>query len=596
MAQSQFSSPDVQQAALPDVQMTDSATVDNFGGGKALEALGTATQGVAQSAEDIASKEKDKADQAALLSADSQASVLQNQIQINTSKMLGKDAMGAPDYASKQWSDGVNQIQSGLNNDAQKMAFARSVSPRGDELNKTVQTHVGNQMTALADNETQGFLDTSKNAAVLNAGDDDRVQAELDRQTAVTQDLAARKGIPQDSPQYQSLLTNTLSQTNKAVLQARLDKDSPDNVQNAKDYFDDHKDQMNAADVASSQKAIDTAETVSLGMQEWQKVGGMQLSNGMPDESRMEATVMALPNTSDERKIQILQFVKARAKEQVVQTSMENASSDNDFNNAAVQARKSGAPLQDALKIAGQYAGDDYDQSVKENAIRQMYAPPSQSDAPTYVALWEKVQDGSATRKDIDSASQAQKINPGDWRSLREMLYKSNTEGLDPQDKLVDARVKAIAETAIGNDKDKMSQFMYVYHTQTQDQAPDQKFTTAKNLLGPNPESHWYNSAPSTQFGAASQRYDAQNLAWGQLHDDVGVDQTKAIGNGLALTTGKPWGLGQVDAFAAQFGGYDNIKVGTPVNTAIQSLTKRGVPVTPANVNLLLQHHPDGKY
>jgi hypothetical protein len=593
MAQSQFSSPDVQQQALPDVQMTDSATVDNFGGGKAAEALGAATQGVAQTAGDIAAKEKDKADQTALLAADSQASALQNQIQINTGKMLGKDAMGAPDYASKQWSDGVNQIQSGLYNNAQKMAFARSVASRGDELNKTVQSHVGTQMQAFADNETQGFLDTSKNAAVLNANDDDRVQAELDRQTAVTQDLASRKGIPQDSQQYQNLLTNTLSQTNKAVLQARLDKDSPDNVQQAKDYFDDHKDQMTAADVLASQKSIDTAETVSLGMQEWQKVGGMQLSNGMPDESRMEATVMALPNTSDERKLQILQFVKGRAREQVVQTHMENAADDNDFNNAAVKARKDGAPLQDALKLASQFASDDYDQSTKENTIRQMYAPPSQSDAPTYMALWEKVQDGSATRQDIDAASQAQKINPGDWRGLREMYYKSNTEGLDPQSKIVDERVKGMAQAAI-SDKNQLNQFLYVYHTATQDQEPQQKLKTATDLLGPGPDTHWYNS--TKLYNTNAQKLDASNLGWGQLQSDVGADQTKAIGQGVATSTGKPWGLGDVDAFAAQFGGYSNIKVGTPVNNAMQSIMKRGELVTPANINTVLQKYPDGKY
>ncbi len=594
----QLTTPDVQQAPLPNVHFDAAATIDDFGGGQSLESMGRATQGVAQTAQDIAGQEKQQADQIVNLSNASKFQDQMNQAQIQIGLMKGQDALKAPDVAQQLYSQAVQSVSAGVNNDAQKAMFARTSAEGLEQLNKFTQQHVSTQIQSFADNETQSYLNTSRPAAGLNATDDDRVQFELDNQTAVTQDYAARKGIPQNSQQYQDLLPANLSTTNRAVIQARLDKDSPDNVEQAKAYFDDHKDQLTAQDSLTMSKAIDSAETVTLGMKIWNQVKDMTLSDGMPDEAKMEATIMGNPDLSDARKIEITQFVKARDRERILQTHMEDADNDNQFYNALTQARKQGAPLQDALKLAPQYANDDYDQDAKEGVIRQKYAPPSQSDPATYINLWQKVQDGTIARADIDQANQKGLINTSDWQSLRKEYYRSTTEGLDPQDKLIDDRVKSLAQSTIGSDKDKMSQFMYVYHTQSQDQDATQKWKTANDLLGPNPQSHWYNFAPSKQYQVDAQRYDAQNLAWGKVHQDVGSAQTTATGQGVINSnTNRPsWGLGDVDAFAVQFGGYNNIKTGTPVNNAMQSIIKRGQLVTPANVNALLQKYPDGKY
>lgn len=592
------SGPDVQQQGIPNVRIGADASVDAFGGGQSLTNLGDATQGVLKEASDIAGDAKQKSDQIAFMSADSQASALQNQIQINSSKMLGKDAMGAPDYAQQQWADGIQKIQEGLNNQDQQMAFSRSASSRWDELNKSVQVHVSGQMQAFDDNETSSYLTTSRNSAVLNSDDDDKINAELDRQKAVLSEWAARKGIPQDSAIYNEKLTDQISGTNAQVIAARLDNDSADNVANAKEYFDAHKDEMNASDVVAAQKSIDSAETATLGMAAWNEVGGLKLSNGMPNEQAMENKIMARDDISDAKKLGIVQFVKARAKEQVVQNNMEDASNDRDFMNQAIQARQQGVSLQDALKIPSQFAKDDYDQANKAKAIETIYAPPSDSDPHTFLNLWTGVQAGTAQKSAIDNALQNNQINVKDYRDLQEKYYESVNEGKNPVEQEAWKRVDSMALDKFGTDQVSKDNFLYSLRVQTQGQPPEQLIKSAQDSLQSVPGSGIFgtNFFGTTKWKADVQRLDAQNTAWGKVYGDVGSDTTKAIGAG-ALATGRPsWGLNDVDSFAQSFGGYDNIKTGTPANNAMQSLMKRGQLVTPANVKAVLDKYSDGKY
>lgn len=584
----------VQESALPNVQMGANTSLSDFGGGKTLDALGDATQGVEKTVTDIASQEKQKADSLASMALDNQLSQVQTQIQVSASKMQGKDALGVPDYVNQSWSDAVSKIQSQATNDSQKMAVARSASSRFQELNKFAQVHVGDQMQKFADNETQSYIENSRTAAVQNANDPDKVDAEISRTSAATYEYLSRKGIPLDSDQGKAMLQSNLSNLNKSVVQALLDKDSPTNVQDAKDFLDDHKDQLTGQDLIAVQKAVDQAETTSIGLQAWNEMKNWKLSNGDPDIGKMQNAINSRDDLSDERKVSLLNFVDGMGREQVRIKTEQDQANTRSFENQVVTARKQGVPLADALKLAPKFARDPYEQQTNENVIRKAYAPPDQTDPQTHYNLWEGVQNGTIASSDIDRAHDKGLVNNSDWFSLKKDLYNTKLNGTDPNDKYTDDRVKELAQSSIGSNKDRLSQFMYVYRTQTQDMPADQKLKTAKDLLSDTPESHWWSSEKNYQ--TQYQKADAQNTAWGKLYQDVGDSETKAIGQAVLYSGKKSWGLGDVDSFAAQFGGYDNIKGGTPVNTAIQSLMRHGKLATAANVKAVLKQYPDGKY
>lgn len=63
---------------------------------------------------DIFTEEKKKADQIAVLDADSQISALKTRIDIGLENYKGKDAAGSIDYAKKEWDNGFADIEKGL--------------------------------------------------------------------------------------------------------------------------------------------------------------------------------------------------------------------------------------------------------------------------------------------------------------------------------------------------------------------------------------------------------------------------------------------------------------------------------------------------
>lgn len=591
-----YGEPRVQQAGIANVRLGAQTSLEDFGGGQAAQQMTQAMGSVAQTAQDIAGQEKQKADQLAFMSADRQASDLQTTIQTNISKnFLGKDALGAQDYANMQMSDGLKKIQDGLSNDAQRMAFARSISQRSQELNKFTQFHVAGEIQKFDDNETSSYLQSSRNAAVQNAHDPDQVNLELQRQTLALQDWAGRKGL-QDSEAYKAKLQEQTSGTVSAVIQAQLDKDDPNNVANAKATLAAHKDQLDGQNLVAVQKAIDNAETTSIGLQSWQTMKDWKLADGTPDLARMQNAVYARTDLSDARKVELNAFVKGLAKEGVMEKYQQDAARERSFGDAVIQARQQGQSMPDALKLVQKFGTDPYDQAQKTAFVQKTYAPPEASDPHTYVNLMQQIQGGTASKDQLEQAFQKNQINTSDYRNLSEAFYKSNTEGKNMPMEETWKRVQSLAESQLGNKPDR-DNFMYVLHTQSPGLSPDDVWKMANDKLKGTPGGGFLGifDGPA-QYKTDLQKMDAQNIAWGKVHEDVGQDQAKAIGQGVLYAGSPTWGLNDVNSFAEQFGGYDNIKRGTPVNNAIESLRSQGKLVTPANVKTVLAAHPDGKY
>lgn len=592
----------IQQAALPSVRVSSDAPIEAFGGGPTQAGVGTAAQGVLSSVQDYVFEEKKKADQVAVMAADKSLSEEETRIQIQSSKMLGRDAAAAPDFAQSQWSDSVQKVRDSLSNDAQRMALDRSANTRYESLNKNVQLHTSNQLGIYDDSETKGYLDTSRNAAVLNAMDDARVNQELDRQKLALSDWATRKGIPADSAQFKDKLSSELSDTHKMVIASRLDSGLAGNVELAQKYFADHRQDMTGTDIIAAEKEIDKADTRTMGNDAWSKVSQYQLADGVPDEARMQAAVMSTPGLSDEKKEKIWEIVKAKAGEYRADKSRADSANDRDFMNQLLAARKQGADLDGALVLANRMGRDDYDTALKEEAVKKVYAPPTESDPGTYIRLWEGVQDRSLSRLEIDAAYKANHINTGDWRGLREAYYNANTVDNKPEVKAAWERVKILSEDTFGSDNRSKERFLYEMHSSTQGMSPEEIWKSANDKLKSDASTTWRPFGFDTGLGADKQwqtdvsKRDAQNTAWGKLYGDIGQQEATAIGQGV-LSKGRPtWGLGDVDAFATELGGYDKMKPGTPAHNAIQSLVRRKQLVTPANVKAVLEKHADGNF
>lgn len=581
----------IQQAGIPNVQLGSQVSADTFGGGQSQQRVGEAVQGVADIGRQVAIEEKKKADQVAFMQADRQASELQTNLLMNVSKMKGQDAFGAPDVVAKQWSDNVAKIKDGLSNSDQQAAFEKAATGRWEEINRTTQMHVSQQQQAFDEEQTKGYVEQSKNAATLGANDDETVATELQRQEAATRQWASRNGLSGTDAE-KAKIAEVTSGTKREVISARLDSG---NTKGAIDYFNSNKEGMTAADLIQAQKLIEDGKTLEQGVQSWDQLKGMKLSDGNPDAARMEKAIMSREDLSTKEKLNVLTFVKARAAEEVVNKTRQDAANERAFMNNIVSGRQQGVSLEDALKQVKNFGTDPYDQSIKAEAVRKTYAPPSVSNPETYIALWERIQDKNINKEDIDHEMQQNNINAADWRTLREALYKKTTDGNDEKEKQVYERVKILAAQNF-NDKIDQAKFMYDLHQRNKGKPAADVWKDANDMLAPDPKSGMslfgFNTGlfKSPQYKADVDRLDAQNLAWGKLHQDIGRKETNAIGQGVLYSGKKQWGVADVDSFAQNFGGYQNIQPGTPAHNAIQFLIKNNRLVTPDNVKAVIEH------
>lgn len=582
----------IEDQSLPNVRIQDNSNPEMFGIGTSQQRLNQATNNVFDTLLKIGQEEKKSADQMAVMSADRQASELQTKIQVGVKGMQGKDAFGADDYYRKNWNSGISNIRNSLANDDQKEAFDRHAMSRDMELNKSVQYHMFEQQKAFDNSETDSFINTSRQNAVLNAHDDVSVNSELQKQSDALKQWGARNGFT-GSKSLDAKIQADQSKTIKDVIQERL---NIGNINSAQDFFDKNKTKMGPEDIPHVEKMIDDQNTIDKGNAVWDKVKDYKLSDGTPDEGKMRDAVMSIDGISAKKKEDIFKFIKARSSEEIVNQNRQDQATDLAFMNSMTTLRKTGAPVDYALSQVKNYSKNPYDQSIKEDAVRKIYAPPSESDPSTFINMWQKIQDGHGNQQEIDTASANNKLNVSDWRKLREDLYKSNIEGKNPETKSTWERIKVLAEDKFGSDKVGKDSYLYDLHVTGKDKSPEELWKMANDKFQGDPNTGLWGFWQTKQWKSEIQKLDAQNLAWGKAHEDIGRNETSAIGQGVLFSGKKTYGLGDIDAFAAQFGGYDKIKSGTPVNNAIQSLMSHKQIVTPSNVKAVLQKYPDGKY
>lgn len=597
-------------APMPTVRVSTDAPVEAFGGGAAAAGVGQAASQLGGQVTAVADQEKKKADQVAHLDADSQASQLETNIQVKMMSMRGKDAFGAPEMVAQQWKDGTAKIAQGLSNDQQKASFAASAQNRFDSLNKAANIHMATEGTAYDNQTTQGYIDNSRNSAVLNSFDPDKVENELDRQKAALTDWARRNGVLKnadgtDSEIFKSRVSDEVSNTSTAVIQNMLDNDK---VDMAKDFFDDHKDEMNGQSIDHVSKLLESSDIMAQGKEAWGKVQNMNFPDGTPDEAKMQATINSTPGMSQDRSAKVWEYVKARAGEAFADKKRTEAASERDFMNQVYKGKQGGQNMDDTLKLADKFGTDTYDTAVKKAAIQKLYAAPDVTDPQVYMSLYDKVQNGSATKKDLGDALMNGQLKTTDWESLSKEQSKIQLEGVSPAQKVTWEQIKEEAGANISNKKD-LATYLTAVQQQSQGKPPEEMYKISKDLLKKDPSTQktipWVNWSfgGQTQYKTDVEKSGAQSLAIGTFQQDMGASTAAAIGQGIQKVSGaQKISPADIKAFSDELGGYDKItppkpgEAAKPTYNAIQSLIKRGVPVVPANIKALLDKHADGNY
>lgn len=590
----------VSDAPFPNIKTYSEAPLEAFGGGQSAQNVTNATLGLVKQAQEFAISEREKANEVANIANKNKLLDLRNSVQYDSKTgfktVKGQDIQGLPDRVGQSWDTGVEEILKGAKNDAQRLAIKQMANSDYTDMNRDLQHHLFSETQQYDKDTTQANIDLQKNMApnaVQADGSVDHVKIfeSLDSQALEIERHAKRQGLDPNEPIVQAEVKNALSKTHLGVIERII---SQGQGLEAEAYFNKYSSEITGTDQTFIQNKMEKEIDIAHGAAAWVKVQNFKLMDGSPDEAKMESYVMSQEGVPTSEKIKQLAFVKARAQEDLQNMHREDAARERGFMNRALQMHKQNFPMEEAIRVANATGKDNYQQNVFSEAVQRMYAPPSQSDPITYMGLWEKIQSGKGNAKEVDSAMVGHSINDSDWRQLKKDLFNYQNGGGSADEKLAWDRVKIRADERYGSDKVKRESFMYAVKTSTEGKSPEEIIKIADDKLKNTPDSHWWNSQKQWQVDIKNS--DTYNLKMGEYKNSLGAETVNAIGNGVLNLGQKKWGVADVDAFAQNFGGYDNIKSGTPVNNAVQSLIKRKAIVTPANVKAVLEKHPDGNW
>jgi hypothetical protein len=241
----------VQTAPLPDVRMSGGASV-----GAGVERLGQGLQQAAGALGQIVQAERAKADQIAVLDVDRQLVEFEvralHDAQSGALHKRGRDAFGLPEQVLGDFDKVAGKLEAGAGSERQKMAIRNMVASRRADIDKALQRHVAAEIRRYDDTVTESYMKNSRNAAVLNWQDPERVEMEVARQRAALADHAQRNGLPADW--LKARIAEATSSTHMGVLNQMM---AHGQDLAGKAYVDAHRDDLVGDDAIRATKMVE---------------------------------------------------------------------------------------------------------------------------------------------------------------------------------------------------------------------------------------------------------------------------------------------------------------------------------------------------
>lgn len=267
----------VQTAALPGVRRTAAETQASQGVGvfeaeaRAALVKGQAAAGTANAAARLANQvgssveqvtdlivaERRKADEVQSLANENQLSTWVNKRlydpQTGALNVKGKDAMPVPEQVFRDFEAFAGEIERGLPNERQKLAFEQQRAQVALNLDGALKRHVFGEMQKYDATETQSAIANNVQAAITNANDPRMVGQSLTKALGAAAGYAKRNGVgPEVAAQQADAIKE---QTHTGVIASLI---AQDNTKAAAVYFEEVKNagQLKGEALTKIEKAL----------------------------------------------------------------------------------------------------------------------------------------------------------------------------------------------------------------------------------------------------------------------------------------------------------------------------------------------------
>ena len=215
---------------------------------------------VAKLSQSIWETQKAKADQVAVMEADAKSSHFETDLLYNPDTGLmnrkGKNALGIPEEAMGAWQKHASEVEAGLANDSQKLAYRKMALQRETDMDTAVQRHVSDQLQAYDTETTKSYIEGEQRSSLINFEDPDRVEQSIRRQQDAYKLYAQRNGMPKEWLDEQ--LAQVSSKTHAGVINRILARG---NDLQASKYYEDHKSEITGPEAVATEKALEEGST-----------------------------------------------------------------------------------------------------------------------------------------------------------------------------------------------------------------------------------------------------------------------------------------------------------------------------------------------
>ncbi|MBA1234791.1 hypothetical protein G7Z98_09520 [Pseudomonas stutzeri] len=237
---------------------------------------------IGQAAQQLAMREQEKADTAALMAADQQLDQWQQQTffdpQNGVYAKKGAAALDITNQTIGQFEKQQEQVAKTLKNERQRARYAEIVMRRRQSLNNDLNRYEYREREQYYDDVDRGQIETSMQGAALNYNDPEKIAHYQNKMAAVLKAQGERKGLPTEMQQANLLKAN--SGMASAVI-SRMVNDDP---YKAKSYFQSAQGQMTAEDQVQISSLIDREiKSREIEARQMQAIARAELSSRVSD-------------------------------------------------------------------------------------------------------------------------------------------------------------------------------------------------------------------------------------------------------------------------------------------------------------------------
>ena len=371
-------------APLPGVRKTAATTALAEGAGleqaraETAQSFGRLGQIGAEVVGAMVARERQRADEVALLEAENRLSACEQQRLYDPAAgaltRKGKDALPLPEAVGAEFHALAGEIAAGLSTDRQRAAFARVRAQRGDSLQLTLRRHTFTEMQQYEATELRAYLDNATQAAVANALDPRRVGLERDRAVTAIRRHGARTGLGPEA--IEAAASGAQSAIHVGVIDRLL---ASDQDRAAQIYFEETRGQILGDTLARVERALRVG---SVRGEAQRRADAIVAAGGTLTEQRTRAKAIEDPELRD--------AVMERIEHEAVVQEKE----DRDRNEARML---NAYTILDQTHDITQIPADDWElftgqtrSAMRSYTERLAAGTPVETDWPTYYALMQQ--------------------------------------------------------------------------------------------------------------------------------------------------------------------------------------------------------------